>query len=123
MKETTELLDFLGETFAISIKELADGAQWQDAIALLPQLLKAGPAFAGLEGLKAEAIAATTQQIEDVFARQVTRLVGVGVDVMIANAVVAGLKGAYYTYAAIERGKEVPAPVAGWTDTKAVDVA
>ncbi len=109
MKETTELLDFLGETFAISIRELADGAQWQDAIALLPQLLKAGPAFAGLEGLKAEAIAALPQQIEDVFARQVTRLVGVGVDVMVANAVVAGLKGAYYTYAAIERGKVVPA--------------
>lgn len=115
MKETGELLDFVGETVAITVRELSDGAQWQDAIALLPQLLKAGPAFAGLDGLKTEAINATPQQIEDLFARQVTRLVGVGVDVMVANAVLAGLKGAYYTFAAIERGKVTPAQVEGWT--------
>ena len=117
MKETTELLDFVFESGAIAIRELADGAQWQDAIALLPQLLKAGPAFAGLDGLKAEAIAALPQDVEDLFTRQTTRLVGVGVDIMVANAIMAGLKGAYYTYAAIERGKAgtVAEVTEGWT--------
>jgi len=123
MKETTELFDFIFESGAIAIKELADGAQWQDAIALLPQILKAGPAFAGLDDLKSEALNSTPQQVEDLFARQTTRLVGAGVEPFTANAIVAGLKGAYYTFAAIEKGKTEAVPVIeteGWvSDTSA----
>lgn len=115
MKETTELGVWIAQTAGILISQLKDGLQPADALALLPQLVTAGPAFSGLQQLDDEAKKAEVQNVDDLFALMATQLVSNGLKPLVANAIMAGLKAGYLAYcASLQRGV-TPAQVEGWT--------
>ena len=120
MKETTELGVWISQTAGILIAQLKDGLQPSDALALLPQLVTAGPAFSGLQTLDDEAAKADVQDVDDLFALMATHLVSGGLKPLVANAITSGLKAGYLAYcASLQR-----APVTEeWTATQATDVA
>jgi hypothetical protein len=100
MKETTELGVWIAQTFGILFTQLKDGLQPSDALALLPQLVTAGPAFSGLQALDDEAAKADVQSVDDLFALMATHLVSGGMKPLVANAITSGLKAGYLAYCA-----------------------
>ncbi len=121
MKETTELGVWISQTVGILIAQLKDGLQPSDALALLPQLITAGPAFSGLQTLDDEAAKADVQDVDDLFALMATHLVSGGIKPLVANAITSGLKAGYLAYcASLQR----PVTESGWiAPEEATDVA
>lgn len=106
LKETGELVNYTTDTALLVKDRVKDGADVQDAIALIPQLLGAGPAITGLSLLDDEARASTPVEVEALFNAQAQKLIDKGTKPHTAYAIISSAKAAYYTYAAIEAAKE-----------------
>lgn len=111
-KETNELGTSLFNTIGQGIESFRDGAQISDLTDFIDEGLSWQNAIQGLTGnIKKEAQAVTAEVIEQMFVPYNARLVGSGLNPLMAGAIVTNAKGIYYTYAAIvQSGQDLVQP-------------
>jgi len=109
MKETSELINALGNTGAQAIISFSDGFQLvQDIPDFIDEALTWPNAVNGLNLMKSEAFNTTPEAIEELFEQQRTKLLGAGLNPMLAGSIVTNLKGIYYSYASIVQSGQEP---------------
>ena len=107
MTETKQFIDSLFDTAAQAIESFADGVQFTDIGDFVDEGLNWPNAVEGLkQGFPEEAKKADVETIEAMFDEQRAKLVNAGLNPLLVGSIISGLKGTYYTYAAIIQSKQ-----------------
>lgn len=105
--ETGQLVNVLGDIAAQAFQSFQDGAQFQDIFDFTDEATSLPAAINGLtENFRPEAIAATPEDVDALFAAQRNKLIEAGVDPVTAATAETGLKTIYYAFAAAVRNKK-----------------
>jgi len=108
LKETSEFVASLVNTFAQGVESFGDGFDLTDVTDFVDEALSWEQAIRGLSAFKDEAENAKPEDIEAMFAPHLSRMKEAGLNEVLAGAIITNLKGIYYTYAAIvQNGAEV----------------
>lgn len=108
MKETIEMVDWLGDVVSQSVVSFEDGAQAKDSADFFDELIEAPKALgAFFQNVKTEASQTLPEEIEQLWGFQVEKLIESGVHPMAAQTIISGLKTAHFGYAwAVQAAKD-----------------
>jgi len=110
LKETKQLLDSIVDT-AVQAIEVASDKKFDvfEITKFLDEAIGWEKAINGLvTAFIPEAESATPVEVENLFDEQYNKLTGVGVNLMLAGAIVSSLKSVYYTYCAVVQSGQNP---------------
>lgn len=106
MKETGELLEWLGDLAAVVALALKDGkVEASELFPLLPVIADYKQPFEGLDQLKPEALAFHGPSVDNLFNRLYEKLIVAEVPDILASTITNNLKAIYTTYCAVVQQK------------------